>query len=102
MSHEARGQSEREAEARARLEREERRADRQRQLMAIVPNSAALTRLKKAMLQRAYDLLWDGQGEACDALTEFLPSADVIRMLNAWSDDQEGREPKSEWYENYG
>jgi len=52
----------------------------------------------EAELQRAYDLLWDGDGEACDAITAKLPDKDVIAMLDAWSDDQDGKEPKSKWH----
>jgi hypothetical protein len=55
--------------------------------------------IRDLMLQRAYDLMWDGDGGACDALIEFLPEADVDRMFNAWENDQHGKEPKSEFYE---
>lgn len=40
-------------------------------------------------LQRAYDLLWDSDGDACDAVTANLPDKNVRRMLDAWLDDQD-------------
>lgn len=51
-----------------------------------------------AELQRAYDVLWDGDGDGCDAITAKLPAKDVTTMLDAWLDDQCGHEPKSKWY----
>lgn len=79
---------------------EERRQERQRTLFAMLPSCNAVDRLKEAMLQRAYDLLWDGDGLGCDALIEFLPSKEVDRMLDAWSADFEGdgKEPRSQFY----
>ena len=49
----------------------------------MLPSSNSTDRLKEAMLQRAYDLLWDGDTDGCDALIEFLPSDDVTKMLDA-------------------
>lgn len=49
-------------------------------------------------LQRAYDVLWEGDGEACDAITAKLPDKDVKAMLDAWLDDQCGDAPKSKWH----
>jgi len=77
---------------------EERRCERQRTLFALLPDCHATDRLKEAMLQRAYDLLWDGDALGCDALIEFLPSVDVERLLGNWSSDFEGEEPKSKYY----
>lgn len=79
---------------------EEKRQERQRTLFAMLPSCNAVDRLKEAMLQRAYDLLWDGDGLGCDALIEFLPSKDVDRMLDAWSADFEsdGNDPRSRFY----
>jgi hypothetical protein len=80
------------------------RVERQRTLFNVLPDSAAVTKLKDAMLQRAYDLLWDGDCAGCDALTEFLPSIDVDQMLNAWRDDQDeqSQKPKSKWHAGDG
>jgi hypothetical protein len=61
----------------------------------------------KENLQRAYDLLWDGDCEGCDKITAKLPEDRVIAMLNCWSQDWENdydhRRGKpgvkmSEWY----
>lgn len=49
-------------------------------------------------LQKAYDLLCDGDGEGCDAITAVLPVDNVKEMLDAWLDDQDGRLPRSRWY----
>ena len=73
------------------------RIERQRTLFNTLPDSERVAALRKAMLQRAYDLLWDGDCMGCDALTEFLPSADVEKMLDAWQDDQFDK-AKSKWY----
>lgn len=85
-------------EAQARLEAEEKRIANQRNLFTFLPVMAAVESLKAAMLQRAYDLLSDGDAEACDAITEFLPSRDVGEMLDAWLDDQDEGATKSRWY----
>ena len=76
----------------------ERRIEHQRTLFAMLPPGNAVDRLRETMLQRAYDLLWDGDPLGCDALIEFLPSADVDRMMNAWSSDFDGDEPRSKWH----
>lgn len=49
-------------------------------------------------LQRAYDVLWEGDGEGCDAITAKLPDKQVKAMLDAWLDDQCDHEPKSKWH----
>jgi hypothetical protein len=78
---------------------EEKRVERQRTLFAMLPSSDATDRLKAAMLQRAYDLLWDGDALGCDAILEFLPSGDVDALLNAWSADfDDGKNPKTKWH----
>jgi hypothetical protein len=78
---------------------EQRRIDRQRTLFNVLPTCSQRDKLKNAMLQRAYDLMWDGEAEACDALIEFLPSDDVGRMLDAWLEDQDAPEARrSCWY----
>jgi hypothetical protein len=79
-------------------ETNEKRTERQRTLFNALPSSNAADRLKEAMLQQAYDLLWDGDCFGCDALLEFIPSKDADALLNAWSSDQGGEEPKSKWY----
>lgn len=63
-------------------------------------NTASRYRRKwiEAELQRAYDVLWEGEAEACDEITARLPEKDVLEMLNDWLNDQCGQEPKSKWY----
>lgn len=80
-------------------EREERRIAHQRNAFTFLHPSAQVDALKRAMLQRAYDLLWEGNCEACDAITEFLPSRDVEEMLAAWLHDHTGGKPTSRWYD---
>lgn len=63
-----------------------------------LPNGTDKERLKVAMLQCAYDMLWDGNSMGCDALIEWLPSDDVQQMMDAWGDDQFGEKPRSKWY----
>jgi hypothetical protein len=78
---------------------EEKRIGKQRTLTAMLPDTRSVDALKAAMLQRAYDLLWDGDWSACDAIIEFLPSADVEKMLNAYDQDQDPkRAEKSQFY----
>jgi hypothetical protein len=64
------------------------------------PNAKLRQKLIDAMLQRAYDFMWDHQCEACDALTEWLPSDQVAAMFDAWWNDSFAKddEPKSGWY----
>jgi len=45
------------------------------------------------MLERARDLMDNGQPECADALLEFLPSADATKMLDQWLDDEAGDTP---------
>jgi hypothetical protein len=78
---------------------DQKRVERQRTLFQALTSSNATDRLKAAMLQRAYDLMWDGDPISCDVLAEFLPEADVDRMFAAWESDQEGKNPKSKFYE---
>jgi len=80
------------------LEDEERRIGRQRTAMAMIPDSRAKRALMEAMLQRAYDLMWDGRATECDAILEFLPGASVEQMFAAWQSDQEGKQPRSKFY----
>lgn len=87
------------AEGRNWTPEEERRVGRQRTLMAMLPDTRSVDALKEAMLQRAYDLMWDGNCMACDALVEFLPSAAVDKMFEAWQNDQDGKSPRSRFYD---
>lgn len=77
---------------------EQQRIERQRTLFAMVPDTSSLTRLKEAMLQRAYDCMWDGDPASCDALLEFLPEKDADKLLDAWSNDWEAEGERSHWY----
>lgn len=90
------------AAARARGEgwtpEEDKRVSRQRNAFSSVLNGPAKDALKQAMLQRAYDLLWDGDCMGCDALIEFLPSRDVDEMFRAWDNDQSDRGSKSKFF----
>lgn len=88
----------RRAEHRDHNDADEKRISRQRNLFTMLPDTSANDALKEAMLQRAYDLLWDGDALGCDAILEFIPSRDADALLNAWSADQDGQEPKSKWY----
>lgn len=78
---------------------EEKRIERQRTLMAMLPSSAATDRLKAAMMQRAYDLMWDGDCSATDALLEFLSSSEAEKVLSAWERDQTSTEDRSPFYD---
>jgi hypothetical protein len=86
------------ADGRGHTEADEKRIEHQRTLFAMLPSSNATDRLEEAMLQRAYDLMWDGDGLACDALAEFLPSDAVDRMFAAWDSDQADAGPPSKFY----
>lgn len=95
----AKEEADRILEGRAYGPEEEKRIARQRTKFNMVPDTHALGNLKEAMLQRAYDLMWDGRGTECDAVAEFLPSADVERMFNAWEADSVNDGPKSRFYQ---
>jgi nitric oxide reductase activation protein len=86
----AKQEASRRAEGRDHSIDEDRRIERQRTLFNMLPSCGATDRLKAAMLQRCYDLMWDGDAQACDALAEFLPSADVEKMFSAWDKDSAG------------
>lgn len=66
---------------------QQRRVERQRTLFAMLPSTSAVDQLREAIMQRAYDLMWDGDGLACDALAEFLPSKSAEEMFDAWERD---------------
>lgn len=76
---------------------EDARVDAQRTLFNMLPTGGAKDKLKNAMLQRAYDLMWDGDCGSCDALLQFLPSMDADALLDDWEKDAvEGN--RSRWY----
>lgn len=82
------------AECERHEERKRAREERERRALgAQIPEH-----VRAAMLQRAHDLLWDGNTDGCDALLEFLPEVEVTEMLDAWESDQAGEGPKSRWY----
>lgn len=88
----------RRAEGRTWSDAEQRRVDRQRNLFTILIPCPQKDALRDAMLQRAYDLLWDGDAMGCDAILEFVPGAAAEQMLAAWVADQDGKKPPSQWY----
>jgi len=88
----------RHADGRTHSAAEQKRVERQRTLFNMLPSCGAADRLKEAIMQRAYDLMWDGDAQACDALIEFLPSKDAEEVLNAWENDQDDSAPKSKWH----
>lgn len=77
---------------------EERRIERQRSLFSMLPSCNATDRLKNAIMQRAYDLLWEGFSTECDTLLEFLPSKDTDKVLSSWESDQSNSGEKTEFY----
>lgn len=80
---------------------EQARVERQRTLFAMLPPYAACDRLKGAIMQRAYDLMWDGATDGADALLEFLPEKEAVAVLDAWQADTTaiGKAPRSQFYE---
>lgn len=77
---------------------ERERIARSEALLAAVSDTPEKAALIEAMLQRAYDLMWEHRCEECDAITDWLPPLLVREMLDAWCDDNEGKLPKSRWY----
>ena len=73
------------AEGRGYTSEDKDRIERQREAFRKAKSGAEIRDL---LLQRAYDLMWDGDCTACDALAEFLPEEDVTRMFDAWERDQ--------------
>ena len=96
----ARSESQRLVDGRGFDEAEKVRVERQRTLFTMLPVYAAVDRLKEAVMQRAYDLMWDGATDACDALLEFLPEADAEVVLSSWEADTTaiGDVPRSRFY----
>lgn len=65
------------------FDKELRRIEHQRNLFAQVYPSTAKDRLRDGLLARAREILLEqGDGEAADAILEFLPSADAERLLD--------------------
>ena len=56
-------------------------------LPSLGPDGVAVDEFKKAMIDRAIDLLDIGQCEACDALLEFMPEADVQVALDDYFEE---------------
>ncbi len=77
---------------------EQKRIKEQRESFDDLTDGPIRDHVKDMMLQRAYDLMCDGQAEAADALCEFLPVDESDAMMNAWLDDQMDDGPKSKWY----
>lgn len=77
------------------------RVERQRTLFTMLPVASAIDRLKAAMMQRAYDLMWDGDTSGCDAIAEFLPEKDANAMFDAWLQDTTavGEAERSKFYQ---
>lgn len=95
----AAAEAKRRAEGRGWSPEEDKRVERQRTLFVMLPSTNATDRLKEAMMQRVYDLMWDGDCSGADAIAEFLPSADATKAFDAWEHDQNPNEPRSRFYE---
>lgn len=80
---------------------DEKRVERQRTAFTMMPSCNAVDRFKEVMMQRAYDLLWDGFATECDALLEFLPSKDADAVLDAWDNDQNEKNARSRFYDGW-
>lgn len=87
------------AEGRGYTDADEKRIDRQRTLFAFLPSANSTDRFKAAMMQRAYDLMWEGMCTECDALLEFLPVKDADKVLQSWENDQLPNSEKTSFYE---
>ena len=85
-------------EARKREQKELERV--QAKLEAVIRFEPSRSVIVTTMLQRAYDLLWEGNCQGCDAITDFLPKRMVRRMLDTWCEDQFEDDPakRSSWY----
>lgn len=69
--------------------KDNKRIERQRTMFAMMPDSTARDRFKESVINRAWELLDAGQADACDALLEFMPSADAYRMLDEYFKEDE-------------
>lgn len=95
----AKVEAEKIADGRGHTEEDQKRVERQRTLFVMLPDTSATDRLKKAIKQRVYDLMWDGSCAGADALLEFLPEADATEILDAWDNDQDSNNQRSSWYD---
>ncbi len=77
---------------------EQRRIERQRSLFSVLPDVSSVERLRHAMKQRVYDLMWDGDTMGADALAEFLPDKDATEAFEAWESDTGGGKPRTSFY----
>lgn len=66
------------------LASERARVARQEALWAALPTSPEKIALQAAMLDRCIDLMDAGDGEACDAIAEWLPPNAVQAMFDHW------------------
>lgn len=83
----------------------QKKIDRQRTLFNTLPTGREKNKLKEAMMQQAYDRMWDGDTDGCDALLEFLPSDDASAVLDAWEldiDPHTREADRSRWYRREG
>lgn len=64
--------------------KEGKRIEAQRTRFAMIPDSTAKDRFKDTVINRAWELLDIGACDACDALLEFVPSADAEKMLSEY------------------
>lgn len=80
------------------LDEDAARIDALRTAFHAIPNGGAKTAFMRAMLQQAYEHMWNGNTMAVDALTDFLPSIEVEEMFQAWENDDTGKEPKSKYW----
>lgn len=71
------------------------RIARQEALWNALPDSPAKAALLDAMLDRCFDLMCEGNGEACDAIAEWLPPDRVEAMFDAWERWSEGDDSPS-------
>ena len=74
------------------------RIEEQRRIFALLPDTPEVELLKEGMMQRAYDLMWEGFALETDAILEFLPSECADEVLNAWDNDEQGKEPRSRFH----
>ncbi len=71
------------------LAAEQKRIARQRRLFFLIPDGPEKDELKKAMIDRAWDLLDAGYPGASDQLLEFVPEADAEAMHAEYFKDED-------------
>lgn len=77
-------------EREARWEANEARIAGQRALFVALPASDATEALKAAMMDRAWMLIDSGCCEEADAILEFLPEPDIVRLLDEYFESAAG------------